>query len=239
VRSVKTTLLILLSFSLTAFAGLERTTTLQIPIEGEVFEETAKARLSYLAACENLAKELQSSALASELSSVICGAPAAIERPSTVKFTGSLNLVTRRPILAELQSLDSDFAESRELAQAIHQSLCKSWKESLNSSAKKNLLFESCGNSKLDLFYVKPRVSSVGFRFVKLRTNHRVNEFCHCRQRKTIETVETPWGPEERRKTVFDLMILVDEGYFEKTETFEVREFCEDAMNKIPACTVD
>lgn len=233
------TILILLSFSFTSFAGLERTTSLQIPIEGEAFEETAKARMSYLSACENLAKEIQNSALAGELNSVLCGTPAAVERPTTVKFIGSLNLISKRPVLAELQSLDSDFAESIDLAQAIHHSLCKNWKESLNSSSKKNLLFESCGRLKLDQFYVKPRITSVGFRIVKLRINHRVNEFCHCRLRKTKEIVDTPWGPEDRRKTVFDLMILVDEGYFEKTETFEVREFCEDAMNKNPACTAD
>jgi hypothetical protein len=182
---------------------------------------------------------VSASRLSAFVKSSVCMETNLIEGKKLVQLEGNLELTLKRPLRVEFRTLKTGYSATRSLALETLGELCSSWQAEKTGSSRAQVLFETCGVQTWDDFYIKPSVSSVAVRVSKVRSEHRKNDYCKCRTRKLERTVQDPiWGdPIKEEYYVFDLMALLDEGYYNKLETFNTVEDCQDEMNKQRTCT--
>ncbi len=224
----------LFSFSVATAAAAE---FLSLPVQSPAALEPASAKLGFLEACEERSLEILNSRVAEFILTARCSEGALLEKLNAVVATGSLELQFKRPLLLETRLFETGFCANEAQARTLFDKLCKSWKLSTPSRRAPLTLFESCGTGELDRFYEKPSITSLAFRISKVRTNHRRNDYCQCRTRAIRTVTQDPWGDEVvSHRYVHDLMVLLDEGYYDLRSTHASREECSDAMNKDSDC---
>jgi len=223
---------IFLAFGFSANADTSR--SFSFNVEGEKNSSLAKAKLSYFSACAHARSSLQESKLAPYLKSVVCGSPAIQEGPSLFKARGGVFVELKRKMKIEQASLSTDFASDEREAKELWNKLCEEW----NLQSTEKTVYQSCGNPKIDSFYTKPEIHSSALRVEKVRVREDRGQYCHCRDRRVETETKNPWGrPILTYRRVFDLMLLVEEGFYEKQETFSSVEECQDRMVKSPLCS--
>lgn len=217
------------------FAHADLTRSFSLPVQGERDASPAAAKLSYLAACKAEKAKLQASGLAPFVKSAACDEPFLHEGPTLFRAHGGLAVTLKRVMRVESERLATGFAENEEQAFALWNALCENFRAT--SGAPERVVFETCGQALVDHFYVKPAVKSVALRVETARVPQSRGEFCSCRVRSVEYSVDTPWGPKPRYRNVYDLMLLVEDGYWEKQATYPSSEECSDVVVKEPSCS--
>ncbi len=227
--------LVLLSFS--GAQSKSTVTDFQIPISGNAENDLGLARIGFLKSCDALASQILESPLNAYVQKLTCLETGTSEKRETLSIQGALSLTFTQPLKVDVQSLETGFAKNSAVAEELYASLCTHWlNEKPLKDRSKNTLLQSCGIPVKENFYEKPAIKSLAFRFEKTRSAFRNNEFCFCRERTFPVEYETPWGVLIRYKSTFDLMLLKEEGYYEKQGTYDHQNDCSDEMNKVPAC---
>jgi hypothetical protein len=188
-----------------------------------------------LAACKQERDSLLATKLAPFVKTATCDSGYLNEGTTHFRVHGGLSVQLKRVMSVEYEKLITGFAETEQMALAVWNGLCENFKSS--SGAPERIVFETCGQAQVDRFYVKPSVESLALRVETARVPQRRGEFCNCRSRSVEYYIDTPWGPRQRFRTVYDLMLLVEEGFYEKQSTFVSSEECQDVLVKEPSCS--